>query len=353
MPLVRSRLGLYVLGEVLPLYVGGLLLFLTLLTTDKITSVAGVFIRNHAPFSLAVQLYLTYLPGFADQALTLAVPFAVLLAFGRLGKDSEIKAALATGVRPLMLLLPLLGAALLVSVGVYLNTSLLTPAGNARYQAVIYRIFYNTDPAPPQTDLYAKAIGGRLYYAGSVRPRPGAAGTADLFGAMVQGAEGTYTAQNGTWDGNAKTWTLYDAWQVDPQGVPHFLRGQSTFPQTDRVAVPEAPPEQLSFAALRARLADPGVDARQHRQDLYEWQRRFANALAALGFAFTAGALGLILRDRAWSFGALVLLVFGYWVLWSSMPQLVAAAALSPVLAAWLPDALLVLVGLLFLRRLS
>ena len=353
MPLVRSRLGLYVLREVLPLYLGGLLLFLTLLTTDLISSVAGVFVRTHAPFDLAVQLYLTRLPGFADKALALAVPFAVLLAFGRLSKDSEVKAALAGGVRPLALVTPLVVGALVVGALLFANTSAFTPAGNAQYQTVLTRIFYNTPPNPPQKDLYTKALGGRLYYAGSVRPRPGQDRVADLLGVMVQDQGGTYTAQSGLWDGRAQTWTLYDAWLVTPEGAPRFLRGPSSFPQQDRFALPEPPAEQLSFAALRTRVQDAGVDPAQHRLDVYEFQRRFADALAALGFAFTAGALGLTLRDRAWSFGGLVLLIFAYYVVWSTMPQLVKAAALPSSLAAWLPDLLLVGAGLLFVRRLS
>ncbi len=353
MPLVRSRLGLYVLREVLPLYLGGLALFLTLLTTDLISSVAGVFVRTHASVDLAVQLYLTRLPGFADRALALAVPFAVLLAFGRLNRDSEVKAALASGVRPLALITPLVASAVLVGALLFANTSAFTPAGNAQFQAVLTRIFYNTPPNPPQTDLYTKALGGRLFYAGSVRPRTGQEQVADLLGVMVQDAGGTYTAQSGVWDGRAQTWTVYDAWIVTPDGQSRFLRGATSFPQSDRFAVPQLPAEQLSFAALRARLDDPGVEAAQHRKDVYEWYRRFADALAAVGFAFTAGALGLVLRDRAWSFGGVVLLIFAYYVVWSSMPQLVQAAALPSALAAWLPDILLVLAGLVFVRRLS
>ena len=47
------------------------------------------------------------MPGLLNICLVLSVPFALLLAFGRLAKDSEFKAAMAGGVRPLSLLLPL------------------------------------------------------------------------------------------------------------------------------------------------------------------------------------------------------------------------------------------------------
>jgi lipopolysaccharide export system permease protein len=98
--------------------------------------------------------------------------------------------------------------------------------------------------------------------------------------------------------------------------------------------------------ALRARAADPALDVRERRDARFELARRFADPFTALGFAAAAGAIGLMLRNRAWAFAAVVLLIFGFYVVWSAMPQMVKLGALPELVAAWLPNTLLLLLAL-------
>lgn len=355
MPLVRSKLGTYVLREVVPMYLVGIVLFLVLRTTDLVSSVVGLLLRNHTGFGLGLGLYLAKLPSYASEAMVLAVPIGVLLAFGRLGRDSEVKAALSAGVRPVSLLWPTVLAALGVGAVAFWNGSFLTPQGNQRWTVVINRIYYRTDPPPQNTSLYNHAEGGNLYYAGTVREstdrrRPG---QADLYGVMVQTPQGTYTAQNGSWDARARTWTLQDAWLVAPGQAPRYLPGTQTFPQRDVLGKPPPPPETLALPELRARVGRVDAGTEIGRQYRYELAKRYADPLAAVGFALLAGALGLLIRVQAWSFGAVVAVIAGFYVVWSFMPQVVKLGAFSPTLAAWLPDLLLVGLAALLFRRLT
>ena len=64
--------------------------------------------------------------------------------------------------------------------------------------------------------------------------------------------------------------------------------------------------------------------------------RRLADALGGLVLGAAAAALGLSLREAAWAFLGVVLLIFGYYVLWTLAAQL-ARYDVSPLLA-YLPD---------------
>lgn len=337
----------------LPLYAAGFVVFLLLTTTDLISSIAGALLRNNASFAQGVELYLARLPFLIGWVLPLAVPFAVLVAFGRLAKDSELKALSAGGVRPLSALWPLVLLGALVSAFAFYNANVLTPAGNARFDLVWNKVWYGGPPAPPSEDLYTYRDGDALFYAGRVQTLSGDPTKATLSGVLVQRPGVTYSAQSGTWDARAQTWEFRGYWETRPDKAPVFHPEQRRVTQRDRFDPPSPPAQQLPLPALRARAANSSLDVREQRSFQFELQRRFADPLTALGFALAGGAIGLLLRNRAWSFAAVVLLIFAFYVVWSAMPQLVELGAIPVGWAAWLPNALLVLTALALVRRLT
>ncbi|WP_027481190.1 LptF/LptG family permease [Deinococcus pimensis] len=348
------RLARYVLREVIPLYVAGFVLFLVLSTTDLLSSIVGVLLRNGVPLSQGVELYLARLPYMLNlQILPLAVAFAVLVGFGRLAKDSELKAAQAGGVRPVHLLWPVLLLGLVVSAASFYNSSRLLPAANARFDRLWTEAWFRTPPGPPQQFRYTYRDGSTLYYAGSVTPFPDDPTRATLAGVLVQKPDVTYSAPGGTWDSRKRTWQVTGAYEVRAGGSPRFVPEALTFAQDDRLRQPARSVEQLTLPVLRARASDAGLDVRERREASFTLQRRYAEPMSALALALAAGTLGLLLRNLGWAFASLVLMIFGTYVVYAAMPEMVKAGALSPVLAAWLPNVLLVLVAAVLARRLT
>ncbi|WP_052195488.1 LptF/LptG family permease [Deinococcus radiopugnans] len=94
-----------VLGEIARWYLGGVALFLTLLMTDALSSTVGKLLVYHPPVTQALAAFLSILPQSLNKTLVLAVPFSILLAFSRMQRDNELKAVLASGIRPLPILL--------------------------------------------------------------------------------------------------------------------------------------------------------------------------------------------------------------------------------------------------------
>ncbi|MBB6017787.1 lipopolysaccharide export LptBFGC system permease protein LptF [Deinococcus radiopugnans ATCC 19172] len=80
-------------------------LFLTLLMTDALSSTVGKLLVYHPPVTQALAAFLSILPQSLNKTLVLAVLFSILLAFSRMQRDNELKAVLASGIRPLPILL--------------------------------------------------------------------------------------------------------------------------------------------------------------------------------------------------------------------------------------------------------
>lgn len=358
----------YVFREVWPLYLGGVLLFLFLQMTDVISSVAGAFLQYHTGLLGALTLLSYRLPYIVNRCLVVAVPFGLLLAFGRLAKDSELKAAYAGGVRPLNLLLPMLLPALLIGVVVFLNAGYVTPSGQARFWNSYYGVVFKMAVPPPTTDNYAYAAGGNFFTAGrvqavappvgaarSVTAQPAAApnpNQAVLSGVVVQTPQGTYSAAGGVWDSQARTWTLSGGYLVAPDGTISLLGRQVALPQNDVLTRPPPPLDQSTTPQLRAQLGRLQSGSEPHRRAAFELDRRLADPFTPVIFVLAAGALGLLISNRAWAVGSVILFLVAFYALYSTAPQLAGVGALSPALAAWLPNLLFGLFGLALAWRL-
>lgn len=339
----------YLLREVLPLYLVGFVVFTILMTTDLLSSTVGVMIRNNTPLDQALLMFALRMPDFISKALPVAVPFAILMGLGRLAKDSELKVLFTSGITPSRLLAPLLVMGAVVSAILFVLDANVRPMANARWWDTI-NIVYNGAPPPKEEQLFTQIQNGVLFSAGSIRQNTD--NTAQMSGVMVRTPEATYTAMGGQWDSQAQTWELFSVWKVTSEGSPPVFEPRRAFAYRGQLVEFTPLPEYLSIPQIEQRLAAGNLLPETERSLRFELQRRFAEPLAALCFAFAAAALGLLLRDRSWAFIAVILLIFTYYVLWSYTPELAKVGALPVWLAAWLPDLVFVLLGAGLLRRL-
>ncbi|MFC0617303.1 LptF/LptG family permease [Deinococcus budaensis] len=350
MPRVPVTLTRSVLREVLRWYAAGVALFLILQLTDALSTSVGAFLAYNATPRQALNVFGTLAPNVLNQALVLSVPFAVLLAFGRMQGDSELKAMFAAGVRPLSLVWPLALPFMLVGALTYLNAGYLVPAGLARFDQAWFAIYGGPVPAPTQ-DNYTFAAPDALFYAGRVHNEDGGP-VAALDGVLVQRGNETVTAPSGLWDTAAQTWTVQGAWITRPGADPRLEPGPLVFAQTDRLRPPSPPAKQVSTPELRARLASAEGTPEERRVDRHQLAARVADPLTAVVFALAAGTLGLLLRNRAAAFAAVVVFVGLFYVLWITAPQFARVGALPPVLAAWLPNLVFLTVAAVLAWRL-
>jgi lipopolysaccharide export system permease protein len=342
----RLRLAGYLLRETAGLYLLGVAAFCLLLSIDTLTVWASYLIQQNATLGVIARLMLYQLPLFLHLSLPVAAVFAVLLATGRLAKDSELKAAYALGVPPLSLLWPLLGFGLLISGVALLNNGYLEPRGQIAEDELVASFFNARPSAETQRDVSFRQEGG-LYYAARIRADTLDRTRAELSGVLVYGDDGTlYSAPYGTWDSEVNTWTLEEV-EVLREGEAPRVEPTLTLPftlQADAGASLSAA-ENLTLSELYARIEAGRRAGQSVRGDLFNLHRRLADASSAVIFVLIAGALGLHLRGRSAGFGWTIVLLVCFFALWTLAESFFEQGILSPVAAAWLTTGVVGLVG--------
>ena len=103
-----TKLDWYIVGEILPLLLSGLFAVIVVLMMGFAFEKIGEFLSKGANPLLILQYLVFRLPQIIALALPLTMLFAVLMGFSRLTSDSELKAAITSGISPTRLMLPVL-----------------------------------------------------------------------------------------------------------------------------------------------------------------------------------------------------------------------------------------------------
>lgn len=333
----------YYLREVLSLYVMGVLLFVGLITTDLLSSLSGVFLRQHTPIWEILQMVAYRMPNTLSQALPLGLVFALLVALARWIRQSELKAAYAAGVPPRSFIVPVIAVGLVVGGLVLLNEGWVKPIAQERFENLQYKIYYGSEPSGVLTDQTYNPEGLGVYYAQRIFPAQKGQSGASLEGIrVIEPGGAVWSADSGRWENGA--WVLQNAYRVNPDGKI-FNEAEHPLPFPNGFQ-----PKNVSYDALKmpelysAAKADPGAR--------FPLVRRYSNAVGALILAWIAVAVGLSLRESAWAFIAVVVLIFGYWTFWTLSAQFAKLDVLGSY-GAWLPNMVYFALALVFTWRLA
>lgn len=354
---MSRRLASYLLKEVTVLYVLGVAAFCLLLSIDYLSVMASFLLTYDATVAQVGQLLGFKLPYFLHLSLPIAGVFAVLLATGRLARDSELKAAYALGVPPFALIVPLLGFGTVVTGLAVVNNGWLEPVAERSYTRLVESFYTTRPPTERQLNVAFGLPDGSIYYAAEIRSQSDDPLTAELFGALVLLPDGTsISAQRGVWDSAALSWQLFDAERAAPDAPPEAaadltvdfgFRGSpaDTLTRDELLTLSE-------LTAQRGRLLEAGG---QTRELDFTVQRRLADAFSGLCFVLIAAVLGVGVRERSAAFGLTIGLLVSFYALWTVSATLFDRSVLGPLQAAWLTPVIVaaaaLLIGMWRLRR--
>ncbi|HEX7022693.1 MAG TPA: LptF/LptG family permease [Trueperaceae bacterium] len=345
--MLRFRLASYLLRETAWLYALGVAAFSLLLSIDFLSVWASFLVEYGVNPATVGQLMIYKTPYFLHRTLPIAAVFAVLLATGRLAKDSELKAAYSSGVPPLALLAPLLGFGLLVSGLTLVNNGWLEPRAETASVELVDSFLYARPSAQTRADVSYSIPDAGIYYAGRIRSEPANRDLADLSGINVILDDGTlYSAAQGTWNSQEKTWTLQDAQVLRPGRAPQQA-GQVTLPfhLDSQAAATLTESKELTLSQLQDRLASARASGGASDDLAFSFQQRIADAFSALIFVLIAGTLGLNLHGRAAGFGWTIVLILIFYALYTLSGGLYEQHVLGPTLAAWFTAGVVGLAG--------
>lgn len=344
------KLPRYVLFETAGLYVLGVLAVCMLLMIDTLAVLARFIIQYEVGALTSAKLLLYRFPYFLHLALPIAVVFAVLLALGRLAKDSELKAMYASGVPPRALLIPLIWFGVFASALGLVNNGLLEARGNQAYQQLVDSFLYVRPPAETRTNAAYQAD-GTIFFATAISAV--ATGDAKLERVLIHTKDELIAAPTGTWDIRGQQWVLSSAEVSRPGEESRVLHDTLAVPFEVDIDASEffTRAEELALDQLwrqRTLVRAAGGDT----ADLdYEFHSRIADSLSAVFFATIAATVALRVASRAGGFAWTIVLMVLFWGMWTFSSLLYTAGSLGPVTAAWLTPAISAVLAMVFVSR--
>jgi LPS export ABC transporter permease LptG/LPS export ABC transporter permease LptF len=359
-----------VLRELWPPFLLGFGAYTFLLLVRQLFLMTDFLVRRAATLSEVAWLVALSVPWIVVLTLPMAFLLALLIGIGRLAADSEIVAIRSCGVGPAALYRPAFGAAAVLSAVVFLIYNSVLPRANDALAHALARLMATSAVNLVQPRVFREI-------------RPGVTLFFDRVGADNRSFEGILLAfadegQNRivvaragrlTLEGNA-LWLDLDesvAHEFDPDDPARYRIDRNA---TQRILfagdIWNSPKAQISYEkALRAqslgellrtaaRQRSEGRNPERLRLAWVEIHKKFSIPLACFAFAFVGIPLAESSRrgGRGGGFALSLAILVGYYVLLSSGETWAESGKLGPGAAMWLPNVLLVLLGIaVFVRR--
>ncbi len=165
---MRKTTYFYILKEILPIFLIGLMTFTLILLMDKILKLIEMIVTRGVSLYQILKLLLFISPSFLIFTIPMAVLLGTLLSFGRLSGDSEITAFKASGMSLYQLFLPISAFSVLA----YLLTTFLVfyglPWGNRGFMSTLYLIAQSKADIDIKERVFNDAFDGIVVYVDKV-----------------------------------------------------------------------------------------------------------------------------------------------------------------------------------------
>ncbi|NSW76255.1 MAG: YjgP/YjgQ family permease [Candidatus Atribacteria bacterium] len=335
----------YVLKQVGFHFLSGVALFVALLSAgDLLFRLAKMWLQQGITGWKVMVIFIYSLPSFLVYVFPMAILLSVLLTVGRMSGDSELVALRAGGVSLWRFTIPFLLFAIWICAGTILLQERVLPYTSLRLKDMWEESSIANWLLQENTFFRDTTEGGveRIFYVRNVNTRE-----ALLEGVVVQeynkgilqriinadralNREGKWIFEEGV------------AYEVNDRGeverVVHFAREEvKTEEDIKEVLKTQKRPQEMSFAELKSYITRERARGQQtDRLEVILWQKT-AIPFACLVFVLLGTSLGIVSprAGRALGIGLSVLVVFGYYVLFSVTSTLAEGGVFSPILGTW------------------
>ena len=357
-----SLISRSVLREIGPPFLLGFTAYTFILLIRTILLLADFAVRRSAPFVEVARLVALSLPWIIVLTFPMAFLLGVLVGIGRLNTDSELTALRSCGVGPAALYRPVLGAAAVASVFVLFLYNVVLPPANQELAASMTRVAATSivnlvaprtfrEPRPGITFFFDRTAPDNRSFEGVFLRLGDDVGTPDR---IVVARQGSLTLEGDQLWLDLRQSEVHELDREDPardrvsrnDTQRLLLAGESsnapgTTVRVERSLRSQTLPELWRSAHTLA-PANP-----QRRLAWVEIHKKFAIPVACLAFALIGVPLGQALRrgGRGGSFAMSLAILLGYYLLLTSGETWAQEGRMPAALAMWLPNLLLVGIG--------
>lgn len=353
--LLRQMLGPFFLA------LAGLSLFILL---NLILRLSELMVDRGIGTIQLLRLLIFWMPELIAWAIPMSALFAVFLGLGRMDHDREIMALESIGVSLRRVLLPLLIASVGLSFVTFAVYNWAMPASKNAAQRTYREILFTQSVPRISANTFFTGSNNQYFYVRQYDADDGSVHDVliyDVSGRLFPQADSQITmvtADSGIWDGD--NWDLSDGkvYGFDREGslIYSGTFEELTIPVTqtaDQIWSQSKSPSEMGILELVDRIERARASGLPINESIVELHQRFALPLSAMLFVLVGGTLSLMFGSRNRSTGIIIgLLIIGlYQGTYFWMQALGRRGAMNPVIAAWIPNLLFGLIGLLLYLR--
>lgn len=338
------------------------------LSADQLRQIFKLITISDTPISLAMTILGLHMPEIFVTTIPIGVLWATFLVFSRLNHDSEIIAMRTSGISLMRILRPVILFGLMTSFTSFAINELIVPfsAPLAR-KLEIYSVYKNPFPNNQKNFTYleksSKKKLRRIFYAAYYNADKDLLKNIVILDFTRAGLTQIYTAKKAKWLPKKGGWELY-------KGTNHFISTDDLLSRVssfDVFFIPSSStpaklireiskPNEMNFFKLWTFLAlqkNSTINTDDYYEARVAFHNKFAGPIACLLIALIGAPLGILPRrsSSSWNYIILAIIIFQFYVSQSVCLSLAESNKLLPFVAAWFPNLVLLLVGLIIIKQ--
>jgi lipopolysaccharide export system permease protein len=364
----RRTLSCYLLSEILPPFLLGLLTFTFILLIARILKLVELIVTRGIPLTQVGRLLVLILPTFLELTLPMAFLLAILLGLGRLSGDQELLALKSSGVSPVQILIPLIFMAASVAIITFLLTTWVRPAAQVALKDELYNIAKTRVGTVLREKVFNDDFPNILIYVEEIIPPGNVAQGILIIDKRETAKENIIVGKVGLINTEEQTHTL--SLRLFDGSIYERDRTRSDFSQTNfniydfkldldefigPAKMKDAGPKEMSLNRLLKTIEEKQAAGINARPELMELHQRIAFSFAPIVFCLLGVSLSLLPRtsraNRSWGVALCVVWLVVYYALLSLGKALGERGAFHPFVALWFPNIIIGVISFHLFRK--
>jgi lipopolysaccharide export system permease protein len=364
----RRTLTGYLLSEILPPFLLGLLTFTFILLIARILKLVELIVTRGIPLTQVGRLLTLILPTFLELTLPMAFLLAILLGLGRLSGDQELLALKSSGVSPLQILLPLTFVAASVALITLLLTTWVRPAAQVALKNELYDIAKTRIGTALREKVFNDDFPNILIYVEEIRPPGNVAQGILIIDKRETAKDNIILGKVGLINTEEQTHTL--SLRLFDGSIYERDRTRSGFSQTNfniydfkldldefigPAKMKDAGPKEMSLSRLLKTIDEKQAAGIVTTPELMEFHQRIAFSFAPIVFCLLGVSLSLLPRtsraNRSWGVALCIVWLVIYYALLSLGKALGERGAFHPFVALWFPNIVVGVISIHLFRK--
>ncbi|MDI3547057.1 MAG: hypothetical protein PWR10_709 [Halanaerobiales bacterium] len=346
----------YIIREVLIPFLVGVAIIEIIMLSSFLFQLTDLIIIKDIPLALVLRLLFYQLPEIIVQTFPISILFATMAGMGRLNRENEFTALRMGGISLYRLILPLIILGVFISGATYLLNEEVVPWSNHQAQNIIRQSILKQAMPDIRENVFFKGPEGRLFYVNKYNEKTSTLEKIVIYNFPDRsGFPEIITAQRGR--------VVKNRWRLE-SGIIHQYTDDGDLTLESRFEVMEYQlvGDMENFFGEQRTTSEMSRERLKKEIDLFkksginvdslliDYHLKLAMPLTALIFILIGTPLSLSNKDsRSASIILTIVIVFLFYLILSLSRSFGRNGELPPLLAAWLPNLVFALIGIILL----